>query len=69
MPEILTLFLAGTATALATGIRAIPVFGLGAERAAALRPALWGLAAGLMGMAPSWDCSCRRSTRATPVMW
>ena len=51
MPEIVTLALAGTATALATGLGAVPVFALGPERAAALRPALWGLAAGLMGVA------------------
>jgi ZIP family zinc transporter len=51
VPEIITLALAGTATALATGLGAVPVFALGAERAAALRPALWGLAAGLMGVA------------------
>ena len=51
MPELLTLVLAGTATALATGLGALPVFALGADRAAALRPALWGLAAGLMGVA------------------
>ena len=51
MPEVLTLALAGLATALATGLGAIPVFALGAERAASLRPALWGLAAGLMGVA------------------
>ncbi|MDP2710177.1 MAG: ZIP family metal transporter [Solirubrobacteraceae bacterium] len=51
MPELLILTLAAAATALATGLGAIPVFALGAERAAALRPALWGLAAGLMGVA------------------
>ena len=51
MPEVLTLALAGTATALATGLGAVPVFALGPARAAALRPALWGLAAGLMGVA------------------
>ena len=51
MPEVVTLLLAGTATAIATGLGAIPVFALGTERAAALRPALWGLAAGLMGVA------------------
>jgi zinc transporter, ZIP family len=47
---LLTLILAGAATALATGLGAVPVFLLG-ERAAALRPALWGLAAGVMGVA------------------
>jgi ZIP family zinc transporter len=49
--ELVTLVLAGSATALATGLGAIPVFALGVERAARLRPALWGLAAGLMGVA------------------
>jgi len=41
---------AGALTALATGLGAIPVFLLG-TRAAALRPLLWGLAVGLMGVA------------------
>ena len=44
------LVLAGTATALATGIGAVPVFLLG-TRAELLRPLLWGLAIGLMGVA------------------
>jgi zinc transporter, ZIP family len=48
--ELLLLALAATGTALATGLGAVPVFVLG-ERAAALRPLLWGLAAGLMGVA------------------
>jgi ZIP family zinc transporter len=47
---LLTLVLAGTATALATGLGAIPVALLG-RRAEALRPALWGLAAGVMAVA------------------
>lgn len=47
---MLGLILAGTATALATGLGAVPVFLLG-RRAEALRPALWGLAAGVMGVA------------------
>jgi ZIP family zinc transporter len=51
VPDLLALTLAGSATALATGLGAIPVFALGPVRAAALRPALWGLAAGLMGVA------------------
>ena len=50
MGELLLLALAATGTALATGLGAVPVFALG-ERAAALRPLLWGLAAGLMGVA------------------
>jgi ZIP family zinc transporter len=41
---------AATLTALATGLGAVPVFLLGA-RAEALRPFLWGLAIGLMGVA------------------
>jgi zinc transporter, ZIP family len=45
-----TLIVAASATALATGIGAIPVFFLG-ERAAALRPGLIGLAAGVMTVA------------------
>ncbi|HKH41581.1 MAG TPA: ZIP family metal transporter [Solirubrobacterales bacterium] len=47
---MLTLLLAGTGTALATGLGAIPVFFLG-ERAAALRPLLLGVAAGAMSVA------------------
>jgi zinc transporter, ZIP family len=48
--ELTVLALAGTGTALATGLGAVPVFVLG-ERAGALRPLLWGLAAGLMAVA------------------
>jgi len=44
------LLIAASATALATGLGAIPVFLLGG-RAAALRPALLGLAAGVMAVA------------------
>jgi ZIP family zinc transporter len=47
---MLILILAATGTALATGVGAIPVWFLGA-RAAELRPALWGLAAGVMAVA------------------
>jgi zinc transporter, ZIP family len=47
---LLILVLAGTATALATGLGAVPVFLLG-RRAESLRPALWGLAAGVMAVA------------------
>ena len=47
---MLVLLLAGIGTALATGLGAIPVFYLG-ERAAALRPLLLGIAAGVMGVA------------------
>ena len=48
--EIVVLALAGSATALATGLGAIPVSRLGA-RAEELRPALWGLTVGLMTVA------------------
>jgi len=44
------LALAGSGTALATGLGAIPVWRLG-RHAARLRPALWGLTVGLMGVA------------------
>jgi ZIP family zinc transporter len=47
---MLVLVLAGTGTALATGLGAIPVFFLG-RRAHALRPVLLGFAAGVMGVA------------------
>src|SRR6266540_976421 len=48
--DVVILLLAAAATALATGFGAIPVFLLGA-RAAAVRPALWGLTVGLMTVA------------------
>jgi ZIP family zinc transporter len=50
MPEAVTLILAASATALATGLGAIPVFLLG-PRAATLAPLLLGFAAGVMGVA------------------
>src|SRR5687768_13021305 len=46
--DVAVLALAGTATALATGLGAVPVFLLG-ERASQLRPFLWGTTVGLMG--------------------
>ena len=48
--ELAVLALAGSGTALATGIGALPVSHLGA-RAEVLRPALWGLTVGLMTVA------------------
>lgn len=48
--DVAVLALAGTATAVATGLGAIPVFLLG-PRAERLRPFLWGTAVGLMGVA------------------
>src|SRR5687768_14576816 len=48
--DVAVLALAGAATALATGLGAVPVFLLG-ERAARLRPFLWGTTVGLMGVA------------------
>jgi zinc transporter, ZIP family len=48
--DLLVLVLAATATALATGLGAVPVFFLG-ERAATLRPGLLGFAVGTMGVA------------------
>ncbi len=50
MGEGVLVFAAGAATALATGVGAIPVFALG-QRAAELRPLLLGIAIGLMGIA------------------
>jgi ZIP family zinc transporter len=47
---VLILLLAASATALATGLGAIPVFFLGG-RASVWEPALWGLAAGVMTVA------------------
>jgi zinc transporter, ZIP family len=48
--DLIVLFLAGSATALATGVGAIPVFALDG-RIEELRPLLWGLAAGMMVVA------------------
>jgi zinc transporter, ZIP family len=48
--DVVVLALAGGATALATGLGAVPVFFLG-PRAQSLRPFLWGLAVGLMSVA------------------
>ena len=48
--EVAVLALAGSATALATGLGAVPVFLLG-DRAHRLRPFLWGTAVGLMSVA------------------
>jgi ZIP family zinc transporter len=48
--DLLLLALAGAATALATGLGAIPVWWLG-TRAAVLRPALWGVTVGVMTVA------------------
>jgi ZIP family zinc transporter len=48
--DLVLLAIAGTGTALATGVGAVPVFALG-SRTSALRPLLWGIAAGVMGVA------------------
>ena len=48
--DLLLLFAAGSATALATGLGALPVAWLG-QRAHDLRPAMWGLTVGLMTVA------------------
>jgi len=50
MGDLALLAVAGIGTALATGVGAVPVFALGA-RGDALRPLLWGLAAGVMTVA------------------
>jgi zinc transporter, ZIP family len=50
MPDVLVLLLAASATALATGLGAVPVFLLG-SRSKRLAPALLGFAAGVMGVA------------------
>ena len=50
MTQLLTVVALGAATALATGLGAIPVFFLG-RRASNWEPALWGLAAGVMTVA------------------
>ncbi len=50
MPDVVVLLLAASATALATGIGAIPVFFLG-EQAERLTPILLGFAVGVMGVA------------------
>jgi len=48
--DVLVLLLAGVATALATGLGAVPVWLLG-ESAERLRPGLWGVTIGVMGVA------------------
>ena len=48
--DLVALAFAGSATALVTGLGAVPVFALDG-RIEGLRPLLWGLAAGLMGVA------------------
>jgi ZIP family zinc transporter len=50
MPDVIVPLLAASATALATGLGAVPVFLLG-SRAKALTPLLLGFAAGVMGVA------------------
>lgn len=50
MPEVVVVTLVGALTALATGLGAVPVFLLG-DRVEALRPLLWGITIGLMGVA------------------
>jgi ZIP family zinc transporter len=50
MPDVVTLVLAASATALATGVGAVPVFLLGA-RSERLTPFLLGIASGVMGVA------------------
>ena len=59
---MLELLLAASATALATGLGAVPVFALGDQRAQALKPGLLGLAGGVMAVAavagllmPAWE--------------
>lgn len=47
--DVVVLLAAGIGTALATGLGAVPVFFLGG-RSEKLRPALWGFAAGTMGV-------------------
>src|ERR1044072_3204490 len=51
LPEVTVLLLAASATALATGIGAVPVFLFGRRRAERATPFLLGLAAGGMGVA------------------
>jgi zinc transporter, ZIP family len=48
--DVVALALAGTATAFATGLGVLPVWWLG-EAADRLRPALWGVTIGVMGVA------------------
>lgn len=50
MVDVVLLLALGSLTALACGLGAIPVFALG-KRIEAYQPALWGFAAGLMGLA------------------
>jgi ZIP family zinc transporter len=71
--DVVILLLAAAATALATGLGAVPVFLFGA-RAAAVTPALWGLTVGLMTvasfvglLAPALDEA--NPSRLRPASW
>lgn len=64
--DLLILFLAATATALACGLGAIPVFFLG-DRAIALRPYLWGVAVGVMSVAAIWGLLLPAFNEGTPL--
>ena len=66
MPEVVVVALVGTLTALATGLGAVPVFLL-SDRVAALRPFLWGLTIGLMGVAAVIGLLLPRSTSTSRV--
>jgi len=64
--DVLILFLAATATALACGLGAIPVFFLG-DKAIALRPYLWGVAVGVMSVAAIWGLLIPAFNEGSPL--
>jgi ZIP family zinc transporter len=61
------LLLAASATALATGLGAVPVFALGDQRAERLKPALLGLAGGVMAVAAVAGLLMPALDQGTPV--
>ncbi len=65
---MLILLLAASATTLATGLGAVPVFFL-RGRASVWEPALWGLAAGVMSVAAIVGLLKPASTRAPALPW
>jgi ZIP family zinc transporter len=67
VPAELLLFAAGSATALATGLGAVPVILLG-DRVGRVRPALWGLAAGLMLAASVLGLLAPALSRGSPAV-
>ncbi len=67
MPDAVILLLAASATALATGVGAVPVFMLGHATAARLAPLMLGFAAGVMGVAAVAGLLIPATNEGSPV--